>query len=216
MVRSARVTSRVSYSSAIVLLLSVSVQVGCDTTGSQPEITEPAPGRFRVRFETTKGDFVVAVQREWSPYGVDRFYQLVQLGFYDDCAFFSVLKGFTVQFGINGDPKVDKQWRDRTLPDDQVRRSNRRGYVCFAKKKDSQHSRSTQIFINYVNNSSDLDPAGFSPFGRVTEGMEVVDSISAEYRQEPIQSRIEKEGNEYLRRAFPKLDYIKKATVVEE
>ena len=206
--------SRVSFRCAVVLILCASTQFACDSSGNRQIIPKPGPNRFKVKFETTKGDFVVSVRREWSPYGADRFCELVNSGFYDDCAFFRVLKsGRIAQFGISGDPAVSKKWHDRTLPDDLVRESNGRGYLSFAKI--GAHSRTTQIFINFGDNS-DLDDQGFSPFGRLTEGIEVVDSIYSGYREEPNQLRIEKEGNAYLHRAFPKLDYIKKVTIVEE
>ena len=198
-----------------LFILSTWGQLACDSAGNPQAPSAPAPEHFRVRFETTKGDFIVAVSRDWSPRGADRFYELVKSGFYDGCAFFRVVKGVLVQFGINGDPAVTKKWRGRSIPDDLARNSNHRGYLSFAKST-APNSRSTQVFVNCNDNSADLDVQGFSPFGRVIEGMEVVDSINAEYRGEPDQARIEVVGNEYLQRAFPRLDYVKKAVILEE
>lgn len=175
---------------------------------------DPAPQSFQVKFETTKGDFLVDVKREWSPHGVDRFYELLRSGFYDDCAFFRVVKDNLVQFGISGDPEVTRRWRNRAIPDDPPVLSNRRGTLAFA-SKETLNSRTTQLFINCADNT-DLDQQGFTPFGKVVEGMDVVDTINGEYRQEPSQFRIEDEGNAYLRRAFPRLDYVKRAVVVEK
>jgi peptidyl-prolyl cis-trans isomerase A (cyclophilin A) len=174
---------------------------------------DAAPETFQVKFETTKGDFIVEVHRAWSPNGADRFHALVKNGFYDDCAFFRVLPGFMAQGGINGDPEVMAKWRDANIPDDRVVKSNERGYVTFA-KSGAPNSRSTQFFINYADNSR-LDDMGFSPFGQVIKGMKVVDSINAEYREEPDQQQIQYNGNAYLRKSFPQLDYIKTARVAE-
>jgi len=180
--------------------------------------TEQAPDTFRVRFQTTKGDFVVEVVREWAPRGVDRFYNLVKLGFYDDVAFFRVLDGFVAQFGISGDPKVTRAWRDTDFPDDPVVESNKRGTLTYAKR--GPDTRTTQLFINFADNSN-LDHLGFAPFGRVVEGMEVVDSLYSGYGegapdgQGPDQGRVQSSGNEYLRGQFEKLDYIERATLVE-
>ena len=174
---------------------------------------EKAPETFRVQFETSKGDFVIEVNRSWSPNGADRFYQLVRSGFYDDARFFRVVPGFMVQFGIAGDPQVQARWRDKTIQDDRVTQSNKKGYVTFA-KTGQPNSRSTQIFINYADNNF-LDNQGFSPFGRVVEGMDVVEKINAEYGEKPVQSQIQRRGNEYLNAEFPRLDYIEKARIVD-
>lgn len=173
---------------------------------------EKAPETFRVKFETSKGDFVVEVNRSWSPNGADRFYELVKSGFYDEARFFRVIPGFMVQFGIAGDPEVQAKWREKTIPDDRVTQSNKKGYVTFA-KTGRPDSRTTQIFINYADNSF-LDNQGFAPFGRVVEGMDVVEKINAEYRERPDQSQVQRRGNEYLNAEFPRLDYVEKATIV--
>lgn len=180
--------------------------------------TERAPDRFRVRFETTKGTFVVEVTRAWAPRGADRFFNLVKAGYYDDVAFFRVIDGFMAQLGINGDPEVNSVWREARIPDDPVTQSNRRGMVTYAMA--GPDTRTTQLFINYRNNAS-LDSQGFAPFGRVVEGMSVVDSLHSGYGEGaprgmgPDQGRAQYEGNAYLRRSFPGLDFVKTARVVE-
>lgn len=184
------------------------------------------PATFQVKFETTKGDFVIEVHRDWSPHGAKRIHELVKAGFYDDCRFFRVIrktkpteKDFMVQWGIHGDPKVMDKWRDANIPDDQPRghnsQSNQRGYVTFA-KSGAPNSRSTQIFANYADNSF-LDDQGFTPFGKVVSGMDVLDSLNAEYGGAPsdAQPRIQREGNAFLDKAFPRLDSIKRASFVE-
>ncbi len=181
------------------------------------QATEQAPERFRVRFDTTKGPFVVEVHRDWAPRGADRFYNLVRLGFYDDATFFRVIDGFMVQFGIHGDPEVSSVWRFAEIPDDPVEQSNTRGMVTFATR--GPNSRTTQIFISYRDNSP-LDRQGFAPFGRVVEGMSVVDQLYSGYGEGaprgagPDQGRAQSEGNRYFRGDFPKLDHIKSAELV--
>jgi len=179
---------------------------------------EKAPTTFKARFETTKGDFVVEVTREWSPRGADRFYNLVKIGYFRNIAFFRVIDGFMAQFGMHGDPVIGQNWSASNIQDDPVVKSNQRGYISFA-KTNMPHSRSVQFFINYKDNAN-LDNYGFSPFGRVIEGMQVVDSVYKGYGEGapsgsgPSQGRIRAEGNAYLKRDFPKLDYIKKATLL--
>jgi peptidyl-prolyl cis-trans isomerase A (cyclophilin A) len=178
--------------------------------------TERAPARFRVRFATTKGPFVVEVTREWAPRGADRFYNLVRAGYYDDVAFFRVIEGFMVQFGINGDPRVNAAWRAARIPDDPVTQSNRRGMVTYAMA--GPDTRTTQLFINFRDNPG-LDGQGFAPFGRVVEGLAVVDSLYSGYGEGaprgtgPDQGRAQSEGNAYLRQAFPRMDFVKTARV---
>lgn len=199
--------------------------LGCGGSGS-PDREVPAsvapgtgdtkpcndPTAFHVRFETSKGDFVVEVHPDWAPRGAARFRELVEAGFYDGCRFFRVVPGFVVQFGINGDPKVQAQWRSKTLKDDPVKQSNLRGYVSFASA--GPNTRTTQVFINLVDNPQ-LDLWGFAPIGHVVSGMSVVDSIESRYREAPQQARIEAEGNAYLKAQFPKLDYVVHAAIVE-
>ena len=177
-----------------------------------PEMTQTAPATYRVKFETTKGDFVVEVTRAWAPNGADRFYNLVRNGFYDEARLFRVIEGFMAQFGIHGDPQVSARWRGASIPDDPVKQSNLRGYVTYA--KGGPNSRTTQMFINFGNNAR-LDADGFPPIGRVVQGMEVVDQIYTGYGEQPNQGRIQMQGNAYLTQSFPNLDYIKKASVMQ-
>jgi cyclophilin family peptidyl-prolyl cis-trans isomerase len=178
---------------------------------------ERAPNTFRVRFDTTKGPFVVEVHREWAPRGADRFYNLAKLGFFDEARFFRVIAGFMVQFGISGEPAVAAAWREARIPDDQVKQSNRRGMVTFATA--GPDTRTTQVFINFRDNVG-LDGQGFAPFGQVVLGMSVVDSLFSGYGEGgpgggPDQGRLQMEGNAYLKRDFPRLDAVKTAKVLE-
>ncbi len=182
---------------------------------------EKAPDTFKARFDTSKGAFVVDVRRDWSPNGADRFYNLVRSGFYDETRFFRVISGFMAQIGINGDPKVMASWREANIPDDPVKKSNLRGFVTFA-KTGLPNSRSTQIFINFGNNSN-LDRMGFAPIGTVdAEGMKVVDALYSGYGEGaprgrgPNQGRIQMQGNDYLKQDFPRLDYVKSARILAE
>src|SRR2546427_2036877 len=178
---------------------------------------ERAPDTYRARFETSAGDFVVEVHRDWAPFGADRFYNLVKSGYYDDGRFFRVIAGFMAQFGIHGDPHVAAVWRDARIPDDPVRQHNARGMLSFATA--GPNTRTTQLFINYADNSR-LDGMGFAPIGQVVQGMAVVDRLYAAYGEGtpaghgPSQGRIQTEGNEYLTRDFPQLDQVKRATIV--
>ncbi len=180
--------------------------------------TGRAPDRFRVRFETTRGPFVVEVTREWAPRGADRFYNLVRAGYYDDVAFFRVIAGFMVQFGINGDPRVNTAWQVARIPDDPVTQSNRRGMVTYAMA--GPDTRTTQVFINFRDNQG-LDAQGFAPFGRVIEGLPVVDSLYSGYGEGaprgigPDQGRAQGEGNAYLRGSFPRMDFVRTARVAK-
>jgi len=175
------------------------------------QLTETAPETFQAKFETTKGEFIVDVTRAWSPNGADRFYNLVKNGLFDGCRFFRVVEGFIVQFGINGDPNVSKAWRSANIPDDKRDQSNQRGTMTFATA--GPNTRTTQLFINFGDNSF-LDPQGFTPFGKVNTGMEVVEAITSEYGERPNQGQIQMRGNEYLEEQFPNMDYIKAATIV--
>ncbi len=174
-------------------------------------LNERAPDVYRVQFETTKGNFVIEVNREWAPRGADRFYNLVKHNFYDNAKFFRVVKGFVVQFGLHADPKVNQVWANATIPDDPVIRTNRRGTVAFATA--GPNTRTTQVFINLGNNQF-LDDQGFAPFGRVVEGMEVVDSLYSGYGEAPDQQAIMMRGNAYLDQHFPRLDSIKRARLI--
>ena len=190
---------------------------GTPSTMSPEQATQTAPQSYKVRFETEKGPFVVQVHRDWAPQGADRFYNLVNLGYYDGLYFFRAIKGFMVQYGIHGDPKVTAMWKDATFPDDPVKQQNTRGRITFATA--GPNTRTTQVFINYGDNLR-LDPMGFSPFGEVIEGMDVVDSLYQGYGEGaprgrgPSQARLQSEGNPYLQADFPKMDKITKATLI--
>jgi peptidyl-prolyl cis-trans isomerase A (cyclophilin A) len=168
-------------------------------------------GVYKVKFETSAGTFVVEVHRDWAPIGAERFNELVTAGFYDDCRFFRVVPGFMVQFGMNGDPAVNARWKNE-IQDDPVRRSNKRGFMTFA-KTGQPNSRTTQVFINFGDNSQ-LDADGFAPFGQVVEGMQNVDAIYSGYGERPDQGAITSRGNEYLNASFPNLDHVIKATIL--
>jgi peptidyl-prolyl cis-trans isomerase A (cyclophilin A) len=193
---------------------------GEPTTQLAPELLDPslskeqAPETYKAKFTTTKGDFVIEVTRSWAPHGADRFYNLVKIGFFNDIALFRVAKGFVVQFGIHGDPRVSKKWQEANLPADEVKESNVRGMVTYA-MAGRPDTRSTQLFINFKDNSS-LDQQGFAPLGKVVEGMDVVDSFNGEYGERPTsdQGNIVQSGNSYLRERYPNLDYIKSASIV--
>jgi len=181
--------------------------------------SERAPDVFKVRFETTKGLFIIQLHRDWAPRGVDRFYNLVRTGFFDDSRFFRVRPGFIAQFGIPGDPKIAAVWRERTLPDDPVRQSNNRGTIAYAMT--GPNTRTTQLYINISENSR-LDADGFSPIGRVVEGMDIVDQLYSGYGEDAgggmrggKQGKIFEGGNTYLDREFPKLDKLVRARVVK-
>jgi peptidyl-prolyl cis-trans isomerase A (cyclophilin A) len=176
------------------------------------QLNETAPETFQAKFDTSKGEFVIEVTRALAPKGADRFYNLVKNGYYNDCRFFRVVEKFMVQFGINGDPQVNQVWRAARIQDDPNKQSNTRGYVTFAMA--GPNTRTTQLFINFGNNSF-LDNQGFSPFGKVTQGMDIVDSIYNGYGEKPNQTNIQMQGNEYLGKEFPNLDFIKTATIVE-
>jgi len=175
------------------------------------QMNETAPEKFQVKFETSKGTFLVDVTRAWSPNGADRFYNLIKNSLYNDCRFFRVVENFMVQFGINGDPNISKAWRTANIPDDRPNQSNKRGFITFATA--GPNTRTTQLFINFADNSF-LDKQGFTPFGKVVKGMDVVDSINSEYGEQPNQGLIQAQGNAYLEKSFPNLDFIQSATIV--
>jgi peptidyl-prolyl cis-trans isomerase A (cyclophilin A) len=184
-----------------------------------PAPSDPAaPDSFRVKFATTKGDFTVEVIRAWAPRGADRFHRLVTDGYFKDIRFFRVLPGFMAQFGMSGNPALNAKMDSLRIPDDPVAQSNKRGVLTFATA--GPNTRSSQFFINYGDNAP-LDAQGFSPIGKVVDGMKVVDAMYSGYGEGapngagPSQDSIREKGNEYLQRAFPKLDYIKSATIVK-
>ena len=183
------------------------------TTEEEEEMwPETAPDKFKVKFECTNGEFIIECYKEWAPLGVERFYQLVREGFYDDSGFFRVVPGFVVQFGLAADPEVTAKWRTQTIQDDPVVESNTPGTITFATS--GPNSRTTQVFINLGNNAR-LDGMGFAPFGKVIEGMDVVRGIESRYGERPQQPLITREGSSYLRKNFPEMDYILKASLVK-
>jgi peptidyl-prolyl cis-trans isomerase A (cyclophilin A) len=180
-------------------------------------LKEQAPATYKVKFDTSVGVFVIQVNRDWAPLGADRFYNLVKNGFYDDARFFRAISGFMVQFGINGDPAVSAAWRNARIGVDPVKQSNKPMFITYA-MGGSPDTRTTQVFINFGNNAN-LDAMGFAPFGEVIEGKDVVNKIHTGYGEGaprgkgPEQGRVQMEGNAYLTKEFPKLDFIKKATI---
>jgi peptidyl-prolyl cis-trans isomerase A (cyclophilin A) len=182
-------------------------------------LTEQAPARFKANFDTSQGTFVVDVHRDWAPLGADRFYNLVKSGYFDDVRFFRVIPGFMAQFGIHGNPGVSAAWTGARIQDDPVKQSNKRGYVVFATA--GPNTRTTQLFINFGDNSASLDRQGFAPFGEVTSGMDVVDKLYSGYgeiyggKANFDLGHFMSEGNAYLNKALPKLDYIKAATIAK-
>jgi peptidyl-prolyl cis-trans isomerase A (cyclophilin A) len=183
-----------------------------------PGMRATAPATFNAKVETSAGTFVIEVHRDWAPQGADRFYNLARSGYFENVRFFRVIPGFMAQFGIHGDPAVSASWRSERIPDDPVKQSNGRGMITFATA--GPGTRTTQLFINFGDNRM-LDGQGFAPFGRVTEGMDVVDKIFGGYGEGapggrgPDQGRIQAQGNAYLEKDFPKLDYIKSVTVTQ-
>jgi peptidyl-prolyl cis-trans isomerase A (cyclophilin A) len=177
------------------------------------QLGERAPDRFRARFDTSQGTFMIAVEREWAPIAADRFYNLVKNGFYDESRFFRVLEGFMAQFGLHADPAIQSAWRSANLIDEPVKQSNTRGTVSFTRES-VPNSRYTMVFINFKDNSY-LDADGFAPFGRVVSGMDVVDRLYSGYGRQnvPDQRRILREGNAYLAAEYPRLDFVKTASV---
>lgn len=176
------------------------------------KLKDVAPATFRANFETSVGVFVVEVTKAWAPRGADRFFNLVKYGYFDGARFFRVMPNFMAQFGINGDPKLNSVWQEANIPDDPVTQSNKRGFITFATR--GPNTRTTQLFINFKDNPG-LDEQGFAPFGQVVVGMDVVDKINKEYGQEPNQGLIQTQGNAYLTKAFPRLDFIKRATILK-
>lgn len=201
-----------------VLCLAVA---GCSSSDSEKKVdvtkTEKAPDTFNVNFDTSKGTVIVEVHRDWAPNGVDHFYTLVKTGYYDGNRFYRVVRNFVAQFGMNGDPKVNQSWANAPIPDDPVKQSNERGMLTYAATQ-MPNSRSTQLFFNLRTNSM-LDGMGFAPIGRVTQGMDVVDSFFSGYGdappngEGPDQGKIASQGNDYLQQQFPRLDFVKKATI---
>lgn len=193
-----------------VLLAGVAMLAGCSSKPAEEMESKPVPDTYKVKFETTKGDFVIEVTKDWAPLGAERFHQLVSAGFFDNSKFFRVVPGFVVQFGLAATAELNQSAPGR-LPDDPVKQTNAKGTITFATS--GPNSRTTQVFINLANNQG-LDKQGFSPFGVVTEGMSVVEQLYSGYGDAgPNQGQIKSMGNAYVEASFPKLDGIKKATI---
>jgi len=207
----------------IVTVALAGVSLGADQGGAAglkdpASLKETAPATFKVNFDTSAGPFVIEVRRALSPNGADRFYNLVKAGFYDGVRFFRVIPNFMVQFGIHGDPAVSAAWRNARIAVDPVKTSNKRGFITYA-MGGTPDTRTTQVFINFKDNAN-LDALGFAPFGEVVTGMDVVDKIfavgeGAPRGPGPDQGKIQQEGNAYLTKDYPKLDFIKKATIAK-
>ena len=210
-----RLMTALAVATAIALPSLASAQASLKNPAS---LTEKAPASYKVKFDTSAGVFVIQVTRDWAPLGADRFYNLVKNGYYDDVRFFRAIKGFMVQFGINGDPAVNAAWRPARIGVDPVKQGNKPMYITYAMGA-SPDTRTTQVFINYGDNSASLDKLGFAAFGQVVEGSDVVMKINTEYGEGaprgkgPEQGRAQMEGNAYMTKEFPRLDYIKKATI---
>lgn len=196
---------KLSIVGAVALML-----VSCSGSGKQ---SAPATGTYSVLFETSKGPVTIEVDRKLAPIGAQRFYDLVKAKYFDGSRFYRVVPGFVVQWGAAANPAVTQKW-DVTIPDDPVKASNTRGAVTFA-ASDQPNSRTTHLFINLGDNVK-LDAMGFAPIGRVTSGMDVVDKIFPGYGEGPNQAMIAEQGNAYLEKDFPQLDYIKTARMVNE
>ncbi len=210
-------TARVPVLAALLIGLAVTPAAAWWAQAPLPD--RRAPDTFRARLDTTRGIIVVACTRAWAPRGVDRFFTLVTSGYYDDTAFFRVVRGRWAQFGISGVPEVAQAWRTRTIADDPfIGRSNAKGTVAFAFAM--PNGRTTQVFINLVDNSATHDKEPFVVFGRIVEGLEVVDALYDGYGEAALggiragkQDPLFRWGNTYLRANFPELDYIRRATV---
>jgi len=186
-------------------------------TAPRPSLLNPAslhakaPAVFKARFTTTAGDFVVEVHRDWAPLGADRFYNLIRNGYFTNASFFRVVPGFVVQFGLSANPAVNKVWKDADIQDDPVVQSNKRGFLVFATA--GPNTRTTQLFINFGDNAR-LDGMGFAPFGKVVDGMDVVDKIYSGYGESPRQDLLTDQGDSYVTANFPKIDKIKLARII--
>lgn len=197
----------------ILVLAACAALAACGTKqSSSAGARSTAPDSFRVAFATSRGPFTVEVTRALAPHGADRFYHLVSIGYFTNVRFFRVVPGFIVQFGLSGNPALNVEWASNTIPDDSVKEMNAKGTIVFATA--GPNTRSNQFFINLADNHR-LDAMGFAPFGRVVDGMAVVDSIYSGYGEAPDQSRITAEGDAYLSANFPKLDYITSAKIVD-
>lgn len=200
-----------------ILAIAVFAGLLASCGGKKNAQMETAPAQFKVRMQTSKGDVVILVHRDWSPLGADHFYELTKMRFYDGDRFFRCLPGFVVQWGINGDPDKNKTWREIAIRDDPPKVSNKPGTVVFAMA--GPNSRTTQVFVNLSDNSAALDPQGFTPFGEVIQGMDNIANVYMGYGEGPPsgagpdQAAIADIGTPYLEEHFPKLDYIKTARI---
>jgi cyclophilin family peptidyl-prolyl cis-trans isomerase len=190
-------------------------------TPAAPEMNRTAPGKFLVRLNTSQGEILLEIHRDWAPHGVDRFYNLVRAGYYNQCRFSRVIAGKWAQFGVNGNPKISKLWREQTIPDDPRGESNVRGTIAFAFAV--PNGRTTQLFINLRDNSATHDAEPFAPIGKVIAGMDAVDALYSGYGEAAgsgirsgKQTPLFEQGNSYLERNFPRLDFIRTATVVAQ
>lgn len=188
---------------------------------SDSALAVPAPDSFRVTFQTTHGNFTALVRRSWAPHGVDRFYYLVKHGYYNNTYFFRVVEDFVAQFGMSGKPAINDAWDKRPIPDDSVRHSNTRGTISFA--SNGPNSRTVQLFINLTDNRRlDHLGAGFPPIAEIVDGVSTIDSLYNGYGEGapsglgPRQDMIATQGNDYLKRYFPKLDMVRSATIAQE
>jgi peptidyl-prolyl cis-trans isomerase A (cyclophilin A) len=202
---------------AVVGAQSAQVEVSKNAGLRNPAaLKEQAPATFKADFDTSKGKFTIQVTRAWAPIGADRFYNLVKNGYFDECRFYRVLDNFMAQIGIHGNPTIDSAWMNARIQDDPVKQSNKRGFVTFATA--GPNTRTTQFFINFKDNSF-LDKMGFAPFGEVTSGMDIVDKLYTGYGEGapsgkgPAQGQLHAEGNAYLNKSFPRLDFVKTATI---
>lgn len=196
--------------SIAALLLAIVAFTGASTP---PASQGSAPATFRVLLDTTKGPVVIVVDRHLAPHGAQRFYELVKAKYFDGARFYRVVPGFVVQWGAAANPAVTKKW-STNIPDDPPKASNTRGMVSFAATSEP-NSRSTHLFINLGDNAR-LDSMGFAPIGRVAVGMQNVEQIYSGYGEQPDQDKIAAQGNAYLKKEFPRLDYIKTARIVSE
>ena len=219
--------TRVCCLTPALFLVVVAAGVGCAQGGgpllkpNDAELGKPAPDSFRVELETSRGTMSIVARRAWAPHGVDRFYYLAKNHYYDSTYFFRVIENFVAQFGISGDPRVNDAWESRRIPDDQVKHSNTRGTISFA--SEGPNTRTVQLFINLKDNPKlDNYGGGFPPIAEVVSGMTIADSLYDAYGEGapsgfgPRQELIVGQGNEYLRRYFPRLDFIRRATIAQE
>jgi cyclophilin family peptidyl-prolyl cis-trans isomerase len=222
-----RALTSVGQRSCFVVIAHIAFVVGCARkegpllVPSDVELAQPAPDSFRVDMETSKGKLTVLARRAWAPHGVDRFYYLTKHHYYDSTYFFRVIENFVAQVGIAGQPKVNAAWASRRIPDDPVRHSNTRGTIAFA--SEGPNTRTVQLFINLRDNPKlDTYGSGFPPIAEVVDGMNVAESLYDGYGEGPPaglgprQELIADQGNDYLRRFFPKLDLIQRATIAQE